>query len=260
MSPQGKRFPGHLRLASALDTAGLIYLLACYNRYPPFTAACLQAKQERAAIFATLQAPQARDTAQKRVRHFAARWNLDRVPAVCEMEYHLLGYALVRTGTVVGGTRLGPFGPGPTPLGMYVAPDLPAIVDDERRWDWRPTSGESLGAFRSRIATDLGVRRGSELPESIQAQLWALPEKARQQGWVLSDEQSRLEQRVRWLFLRLCPQPDRPWGYTRIARRDRSKPHPRTLKHDVLVLAARLRISVPEIPPGRPPKRPAATV
>ena len=99
------------------------------------------------AILVAIDAlPQARDTVQRRVRHFAARWNLDRVPAVCEMEYHLLHYALDRTGTVVGGTRLGPFGPGPIPLGMYIAPELPAIVDDGRRWDWRPTSGESLGA------------------------------------------------------------------------------------------------------------------
>ncbi len=111
------------------------------------------------AILVAIDAlPQARDTAQKRVRHFAARWNLDRVPAVCEIEYHLLHYALDRTGTVVGGTRLGPFGPGPIPLGMYIAPELPAIVDDGRRWDWRPTSGESLGAFRSRIATCAGPK------------------------------------------------------------------------------------------------------
>ncbi len=73
-------------------------------------------------------------------------------------------------------------------------------------------------------------------------------------GFVLRDTEPDLKLHVRWLYLRISPQPDtgRPWGPTKIASNERCSLY--TVRNTVSQLARELGITVPPLPPGRRPR------
>ncbi len=74
-------------------------------------------------------------------------------------------------------------------------------------------------------------------------------------GLVLIDTEPSLELHVRWLYLRISPQPDtgRPWGWRKIGNKDRRSPY--TARNAVSRLARELGIALPPLPPGRPRRK-----
>ena len=105
------RFPGHLRARDATQTIGLALLLRHYDRYAPFVAAAEQCHAAREACLRLSPATAARGTVRDLVHDFAARWNLDRIAALREHDFHAVEQAIAQAGMPVGGTVGRPFSP-----------------------------------------------------------------------------------------------------------------------------------------------------
>ena len=73
--------------------------------------------------------------------------------------------------------------------------------------------------------------------------------------FVFIDTEPALDLHVRWLYLRISPQPDsgRPWGWRKIGNKDKHSPY--TVRNVVLRLARELGITLPPLPPGRPRRK-----
>ncbi|HXG36685.1 MAG TPA: hypothetical protein VNL15_06935 [Dehalococcoidia bacterium] len=72
-----------------------------------------------------------------------------------------------------------------------------------------------------------------------------------QRGAIVKDTESKLKEHLRWLYLRICPQPDigRPWGWQMIANNE-DKESVNTVQKAVTRLSKELGISLPKLPPG----------
>jgi len=128
----------------------------------------------------------------------------------------------------------------------------------ETEWTLDLFSGESLARFRQRIMADLEVTDPRYLPTEARAQLEDVAAQAQDLGWELADKTPSLSQHVRWLFWRLCPQPDAVWGWARIAEEEYLMDVP-TIKRTVEALAGEMGIVLPPLPRGRPRKGPRYT-
>ena len=253
------RFPGHLRGSEPLIEPGLFLLLDEYNDYQPFAQDCLRSKealrriQEASGPFSS----EGIVRSHKLIEALAQRWNLDRVPQVRDLGYTGLTEAVKRTGERVGRQTCGPFKPLSISLVGFVR-DEPQVVFGERQWTWSLSGYGSLGQLRRRIMRDLYIARPADLPAEIAAQLSALPAAAERLGWELGDMASGLLKHVGWLFLRLCPQPDRPLGYARIADYEDQQGRigdERVIRRAVTQLAGRMGIELPKLRTGAPSLR-----
>ena len=116
--------------------------------------------------------------------------------------------------------------------------------------------GESLADLCTRIRSDLQLGASVPLPPMVADRLFDLPEEAGANGWTLSDAKHRWETHAHWLFLRLCPYPDRVRRPKEIADehvdRTREVLHDSTVRLAVTEMATALRIDLPPAPRGRP--------
>ena len=222
----------------------LALLLREYNSYDPFVSYC---RSIRHLIEATTSVHDKRRVIDETAR----RWNLILISAIREMGYWQLEQGILRTGTVLAGRELKPFSFFTTML--FAGEDL-YIEWNGWRWYWQRTGQHSLASVRNQIITDLGVSRASNLPDEVSRQLRALPDRAWQNGWTLMDRLHGLERQVRWLFLRLCPQPGSPlsltdilsWEAIRSEENSKEKePDESTLSERTMALADLLRIELP---------------
>jgi hypothetical protein len=248
-----RRFPGHLRAAEPLREEALHLLLAEYDRYQPFVDDC--ARLKASGMAAALNDPPigAIDSylrARAAVETFAKRWNLDRIPETRQFEYHAVRAAVDQVGRKFGHLVGTPFRPASIVIGKW-EPDYPSVAYDGQSWSWHLGRVETLADFRNRIAEDLDVVPVS-MPPEITRQLWTLPDEASRLGWSLTDVPHKLAIHVRWLFLRLCPQPDRPLGPGKIAARETEIVDERTVRRAINHLARTLAISLPPLKVGRP--------
>ena len=249
-------FPGHLRARDILPRQALALLLRLYNDYEPFVRYCKALRPELEQLHRSRF-----EFAQERelLGMAAHRWNLDRISEVAEFNYRRLREGIRQTGNRVGTVTLGPFFP------MFFfdfVPEHPKLVYRGKTWEWMLHSDESLGEFRRRIMRDLGLKRPSYLPNEVVQQLNSMPEKARRLNWQLGDMQHGLKHTVGWLFLRLCPQPDTPLSFARIALREEQKRGQDTdseamIRRAVTDLARRMSIQLPPLKRGRPREKPS---
>ncbi|OFW63471.1 MAG: hypothetical protein A2Y74_01315 [Actinobacteria bacterium RBG_13_63_9] len=248
-------FPGHLRARKTIPQQALFLLLRQYDKYEPFVQHCEEMKPE----FDRLHGVPLSFSRERQLAEIAARcWNLDQVPEIREFNYRRLRNAIRQTGEKVGNVVLEPF------CAMAFAgrvPEEPTVAYGGRIWEWSLDSGESLGGLRKRVMFDLGLKRASYLPDEVVQQLKVMPEEARRLNWQLGDMQHGLKQTVEWLFLRLCPQPDAPLSFARIALREEQKRGQDTdsetmIRRAVTGLARRMNIQLPPLKRGRPREKP----
>ncbi len=250
-----RRFLGHLRARRPLAEVALFLLLDEYDGYEPFVDDCLRVKEERAAALSRSDPVDRLVRARELVAGLASRWNLNRVPQMRENGYWQLTQALERVGEQIGRIRCGPFRPLSATTFKFV-PDQPTVAHGGRTWEWSLIGHESLGMLRKRIMGDLDLVSPDQLPAEVRERLWDLPGKAENMGFELGDLPHGVKKHVRWLFLRLCPQPEHPLGCTLIARReDREWTDVGMIRRRVAALAREMRIDLPSIPPGRPRTR-----
>jgi hypothetical protein len=224
-------------------------LLRLYDEYEPFLEDCRVVKGTIAG---------AGDYDRMRLtRDLARRWNLERIPQLRESGYRQLSRAIDRLDTQTGTIVCRVFYPFSIVLARF-EPENPAVVYEDRRWEWRLGGQESLAGMRQRIMNDLDLRRASQLPPDVLRQLRVLPGEARKLGWEISDQPSELPKHVRWLFLRLCPHPETPWGYSRIAAAEIGDDKAalfvdkRMVRRTVISLAKAIGVELPPLSPGRP--------
>ncbi len=252
------RFPGHLRAVGGLRVAGLALLLARYDGYQPFLSAAADAHAKQQQLL-TIRSPSDRRNALRTLNHrFAARWNLHHIAVLRENDYAAVDTAIAQTGTVFKDKkkrwrRVGrPFYPSSVVLAIAPPPE-PVMVIAGVRYRWRLSAGESLGRWRARIAAGRGVRRGSDLPARLQRELRAAPRRAtRAAGWLLTDDRHGLDEHVRWLFWRLCPQPNHPWSGEQIAGCVGLPDSGAAVRSKLRRTAALLDVRLPPVRGGRP--------
>jgi hypothetical protein len=249
---RARRFPGHLRAETPLAQTALHLLLKHYDAYQPFVDDCARVKQVigEEQKLTSLQSFEDRIRAREALSALAQRWNLDRVPHFREHNHWHLQRALDQVGRRFGKIIGRPFSPISTFQGIW-EPEDPMVAFEGRRWGWRLGSCEALGELRDRIAEDLDVVP-SNLPSEVVEQLRSLPDQARHLKWKLTDLPHNLPTHVRWLFLRLCPQPDRPLGIAKIAGLEDPMVDERTVRRAVKQLAEAMRIQLPPLRVGRP--------
>ena len=107
---------------------------------------------------------------------------------------------------------------------------------------YKPWPVDDWKAVESQIVKEARYRRD------------AIREDYLKSGFVLRDTEPDLKLHVRWLYLRICPQPDRgrPWGWRKIASEERCSHY--TVRNAVLRLASELGITLTPLPPGRHPR------
>ena len=237
-------FPGHLRgHAYQRDTATLL-LLREYDCHPAFRHDCT-------AVKARFDESGDERAFRCEVATLGQQWHLDQIPLVREQNYRLLvegirnigGRLSLRPGDIVRG-------PFTTYSAAKFVSEEPEVRFQGLCWSWRVSSAESLANLRERIRRDLGLASGARLPIDLDVQLRGLLRQAEALHWSVQDVRHELERQVRWLFLRICPQPERPRGFAAIANADDADE--RTVRRIVQGLAEELGIELPEIPPGRP--------
>ena len=206
-----------------------------YDNYNPFVDYCRSVSD---LLRASLS-----DLAKKHrlLEVIARRWNLHLIPDVIDMNYWHLEQAILQTGKRMGEYELKPFNGFTT---MSLAGNDVSVQWNGRSWSWLLAGQQSLGSLRGLIMEHLGVARPDELPAEVIRQLLALPKKARRAGWELTDTSYELERHVKWLFLRLCPQPKEPLTVREVLELDRYADE-RTLRRTVADLARRLQIEMP---------------
>ena len=241
-------FPGHLRGSGVTAIQAFGLLLREYDNYRPFVNYC---RRVSGLLRASLS-----DLAKKHqlLEVIAQRWNLHLIPDVIDMNYWQLEQAILQTGKRVGKYEVKPF-QGFT--SMYFIPHDDVSVDwNERSWAWLLAGQQSLGSRRDLIMRDLGVSHPKQLPAEVHRQLLELPDKAERAGWELSDTSYELERHVRWLFLRLCPQPKEPLSVKEVLELDNYEDE-RTLRRTVTKLARLLQIEMPAYNRARARVRPS---
>ncbi len=127
--------------------------------------------------------------------------------------------------------------------GMNLVPWEFEVSFAGRYWIWSPTSTRSFKDFRCGVMRDLGIKRLRSLPSELREQFRELAKEASDVRRYLSDTPSALDIHVDWLFLRLCPQPERPLTISVIAEREWQEQ--RHVDRSVNVLAKRLGIDFP---------------
>ncbi len=232
-------------------------LLDEYDRYEPFFDDCRRIKPE----FDRRSYPPLGDARPgewpdllELVGGVAERWNLDRIPEIKEQSYAAFRYKLCEMDTIVGrsGEKHRVFRPTSIPLG-YSAPEDPRVIYGDKIWTPDMFGGESLALFRQRVMAELEVRLPQHLPAEVEAQLDTIADQAQKLGWKMTDITHGLRHHVRWLFVRLCPQPDAVWGWARIAEEEHLSDVP-TVKRTVEGIARDMEIDLPPLPRGRPRK------
>ena len=232
------RFPGNQRSKAAHAGTALWLLLDRYMKHEPVRDDFMRSKPGDG-------------------RAFAERWNLDSVGVLRERNYRQLDFALsslIKTNVryfssaaayaMPKGFRDDP----ENPLAQCVSPEVsfvsrapvhefagtidptksyghsgrwPAIEMPERPaeyfWTWNLEHDECLADFRKRIMNDLAIGDVRTLPRTIREQLWDLPDQARRHGWELIDGNHALARHADRLFQRLCPLPEFPRSYRKIA-------------------------------------------
>ena len=210
-------------------------LLREYDNYDPFVDYCRRVSD---LLRASLS-----DLAKKHqlLEETARRWNLHLVPEIIDMNYWHLEQAILQTGKRIGEYELKPFNGFTT---MYFAGNDVSVQGNGQSWPWLLAGQQSLASLRDLIMRDLGVSQPNQLPADVLRQLRALPEKARRAGWEFNDTSYELERHVRWLFLRLCPQPKEPLSLKEVLEGD-AYADERTLRRTVAKLAKLLQIEMP---------------
>ena len=233
----------------------LFLLLKHYDDYQLFVDDCLRVKQA-IGDESNPKSPNAFEQMSREtdaISALAKRWNLDRIPHLREHNYWHLKRAIAQVGRRFGNIIGKPFSPFSF-SGAIWEPECPVVAFQERRWAWNLGAYETLAELRDRIADDLDVVPSNLPPEAIQ-QLWSLPDQAQRLRWKLTDLPHRLPTHVRWLFLRLCPQPDRPLSISQIADRETEIVDERTIRRAVADLAAAMGLQLPPLRPGRPRRK-----
>ncbi len=247
-------FPGHLRTEQSIADNAFIMLLRQYSAYEPFVADCRLAKARCEAAESSDDVVERITRTREIVAELGRRWNLDRVPNIREHSFEPLKLAIGRMGEKIGSTVLGVFWPVPPGIVRW-EPEEPDVSVGDRTWTWRLNVRETLAKLRNRMVDDLGLAGPNDLPAELIAQLRELPEKARGMGYAIGDTRHALPQHVRWLFLRLCPQPDDPLGFKRIAALEPMDLAESTVRRTVSSLAKQMRIELPPLSAGRPRSR-----
>ncbi len=229
-------FPGHLRGSGVTAIQAAALLRREYDNYDPFVNYCRNVSGQLRASLS--------DFAKKHqlLEETARRWNLHLIPDVIDMNYWHLEEAILQTGKRVGKYEVKPFN---FFTNMYFVPGDDVSVEwNGRSWCWLLAGQQSLGSLRYLIMRDLGVSHPNQLPAEVRRQLLALPDKARLAGCEVTDTSYELERHVRWLFLRLCPQPQEPLSVREVLELD-SYADERTLRRTVADLAKLLQIEMP---------------
>ncbi len=247
-------FPGHLRAKQSIADSAFFMLIRQYSAYEPFVADCRIAKARYEAAESSDDIVERITRTREIVAELGRRWNLDRVPNIREHNLEPLKRAIGRMGEKIGNTELGVFWPMPPGIVRW-EPEEPDVSFGERTWTWCLNRHESLATLRNRMVDDLGITGPKDLPAELVAQLRELPEKARGMGYAIGDTRHSLPQHVRWLFLRLCPQPDYPLGFKRIAALEPMALVESTVRRTVSSLAKQMRIELPPLSAGRPRSR-----
>lgn len=254
-------FPGHLRAKGYTPEAAFFLLIHVYDGFEPFVLECYKLRPKLEELSERLHLRVGSQYGFQRERELiaalATQWNLDRIPQIREFNYRRLRIAVLQTGKQYGSYIATPFSGVGT---ARFVPEQPTVEHQGRVWEWALDSGEALGELVARVAGDLRLRRRQELPEEVQEQLSQLPDAARALNWELGDMLHGLKEHIRWLFLRLCPQPDVPWGYAKIAfeiSENKTLPEvdKRMVRRTVMRLADSMKIDLPPLKPGRPRKR-----
>ena len=229
-------FPGHLRGSGVTRIQAAVLLRGEYDNYRPFVNYC---RRVSGLLRASLS-----DFAKKHqlLEETAQRWNLHLIPDVIDMNYRYLEEAILQTGKRIGKYEVTPF-QGFTTMSFVARNDV-AVEWNGRSWAWLLAGQQSLASLQDLIMRDLGVSQPNQLPAEVLRQLRALPEKARRAGWELNDTSHELERHVRWLFLRLCPQPKEPLSVKEVLELDNYADE-RTLRRTVAKLAKLLQIEMP---------------
>ena len=207
-----------------------------YDNYRPFVNYC---RRVSGLLRASLS-----DLAKKHqlLEETARRWNLHLVPEIIDMNYWHLEQAILQTGKRIEEYEVKPF-QGFTTMSFVPGNDV-SVQWNGRSWAWLLAGQQSLASLRDLIMRDLGVDRAEDLPADVLRQLRALPDKARRAGWELNDTSYELKRHVKWLFLRLCPQPKEPLSVKEVLELD-SYEDERTLRRTVAKLAKLLQIEMP---------------
>ena len=253
-------FPGHLRGSGVTRIQAFGLLLREYDNYDPFVRYC---RRVSGLLRASLS-----DFAKKHqlLAETARRWNLHLVPDVIDMNYWHLEQAILQTGKRIRKYKVPPcqgfaeYVEVPPCQGFteyvevtpfqgfttmsFIPRDDVSVDWNGRSWSWLLAGQQSLGSLRGLIMEHLRVSQPDELPAEVRRQLLALPDKARRAGWELSDTSYELERHVKWLFLRLCPQPKEPLSVKEVLELDNYEDE-RTLRRTVADLAKRLQIEMP---------------
>ncbi len=263
-------FPGGLRGKPGIETEARARLLGHYDAYEPFLQSCRDARLELESPLTSPAKQQVLESlgpaaAEKLgegllilcvereiVEDLAKRWNLDRISEVQDSLHwnfkdgvtHIddpMGTGVRRPFTFFGGMKLVPWDFTVSFAGRY--------------WFWSPTSTRSFKDFRDGVMRDLGVTRLRSLPPELRERFRELAKEAPDVRRYLSDTPSALDIHVDWLFLRLCPQPERPLTISEIAEREpQDQRHVDRSVHEV---AKRLGIDLPPFRRGRPPNQAA---
>ena len=285
-------FPGGLRGKSGIETEALAHLLGHYDAYEPFLQSCRDARLElespltspaKQQVMESL-GPAAAEKLGERllircvereiIESLAKRWNLDRVSEVQDSLHENFKDGVAHIDDPMGDwveaeeTYECPYaGAIDDPMGTQdrrpftffgggqLVPWEFTVSFAGRYWIWSPTSTRSFKDFRRGVMRDLGVERLRSLPPELRERFRELAREASDFRRYLSDTPSALDIHVRWLFLRLCPQPERPLKISEIAEREpQDQRHVDRSVHEV---AKRLGIDLPPFRRGRPPNQAA---
>ena len=263
-------FPGGLRGNPGIETEALIRLLGHYDAYEPFLQSCRDARLElespltspvKQQVLETLS-PAATEKVGERlliqlverkvIEDLARRWNLDRISEVRDSLHWNFKDGVARIGDRIGTQILRPF----TFFGgMSLVPWDFTVSFAGRYWTWSVTSTRSLKDFRDGVMRDMGVKRPRSLPPELRERFRELAREASDFRRYLSDTPSALDNYVCWLFLRLCPQPERPLKISEIA--EHKSYDQRHVDRRVNEVAKLLGIDLPPFRKGRPPNQAA---
>ena len=263
-------FPGGLRGKSGIQTEARVRLLGHYDAYEPFLQSCSDARLElespltspaKQQVLETL-GPAAAEKLGERllircvereiIESLAKSWNLDRIPEVQDSLHWNFKDGVAHIGDPMGTQILRPF----TFFGgMNLVPWEFTISFAGRDWSWSPTSTRSFKDFRYGVMRDLGGKRLRSLPSELREQFRELAKEAPDVRRYLSDTPSALDIHVDWLFLRLCPQPERPLTISVIA--ERKSQDQRHVDRSVNAVAKLMEIDLPPVRRGRPPNQAA---